>query len=184
MIVDKRELKEYIAADYKALNMQHPFLASLTYGENDAVRRYLVNLRKTEYWLNKKGFFSKIVSAWYMLMHRRMSLKYGMFIAPGVLGPGANIPHPGFIRISNYCRIGKNVTILPMVLFGKKVPMDKCSIEVGDNCYISTGSTILGPITIGNNVTIAAGAVVNKDVPDNAVVAGVPAKVIKIKNGL
>jgi len=35
---------------------------------------------------------------------------------------------------------------------------------------------------IGNNVTIAAGAVVNQDVPDNAVVAGVPAKIVKIKD--
>ena len=41
--------------------------------------------------------------------------------------------------------------------------------------------TILGPITIGNNVTIAAGAVVTKDIPDNCTVAGVPAKVIEVK---
>ena len=37
---------------------------------------------------------------------------------------------------------------------------------------------------IGNNVTIAAGAVVNQDVPDNAVVAGVPAKIVKIKKSI
>jgi len=39
----------------------------------------------------------------------------------------------------------------------------------------------LGPVTIGNNVTIGAGAVVNKDVPDNCVIGGVPAKIIKHK---
>ena len=39
--------------------------------------------------------------------------------------------------------------------------------------------TIIGPVHIGNNVTVAAGAVVVKDVPDNCMVAGVPAKIIK-----
>lgn len=45
-------------------------------------------------------------------------------------------------------------------------------IVLGNDCYISTGVTILAPITIGNNVTIAAGAVVTKNVPDNCVVVG------------
>lgn len=58
---------------------------------------------------------------------------------------------------------------------GKKRPDQKeWQITIGDNCYISTGVTILGPVTIG------AGAVVTKDVPDDAIVASVPAKVIKI----
>ena len=39
----------------------------------------------------------------------------------------------------------------------------------------------MGPFLVGNNVTIAAGAVVTKDVPDNVVVAGVPAKEVKYK---
>lgn len=69
-----------------------------------------------------------------------------------------------------------------MVLFGKKGPgIDDPDIYVGNNVYISTGVTILGPVKIGNNVTIGAGAVVTKDIPDNAIVAGVPAKIIKMK---
>lgn len=40
----------------------------------------------------------------------------------------------------------------------------------------------MGPVKIGNNVTIAAGAVVVKDVPDNAVVGGNPAKILKMKD--
>ena len=45
---------------------------------------------------------------------------------------------------------------------------------------IGTSATILGGITIGENALVGAGAVVTKDVPDNAVVAGNPAKVVKI----
>ena len=43
------------------------------------------------------------------------------------------------------------------------------------------GSIVMGGITIGNNVTIGANAVVTKPVPDNAIVAGVPAKILRIK---
>lgn len=46
-------------------------------------------------------------------------------------------------------------------------------VEFGANCYV------IGNISIGNNVRIGAGAVVTKDVPDNCIVAGVPAKIIK-----
>lgn len=52
----------------------------------------------------------------------------------------------------------------------------------GDNCYLGVRSTILGPVKIGNNVTIGGGSVVVKDIPDNCVVAGNPAKIIKYKN--
>ena len=66
-----------------------------------------------------------------------------------------------------------------MVLIDKKRPGTDVKAVIGDNCYISTGVTILAPVKIGNNVTIGAGAVVTKDIPDNCVVAGVPARIIK-----
>lgn len=47
--------------------------------------------------------------------------------------------------------------------------------------YISHGAIVFGGITIGNNVTIGANAVVTKPVPDNAIVAGVPAKILRYK---
>lgn len=52
---------------------------------------------------------------------------------------------------------------------------------IGDNVFIGTNSCILGNVKIGNNVVIAAGAVVVHDVPDNVTVAGIPAKIIKEK---
>lgn len=52
-------------------------------------------------------------------------------------------------------------------------------IEIKRNAWIGAGATILPGVTIGENAIVAASAVVTKDVPDNAVVAGVPAKVIK-----
>ncbi len=77
--------------------------------------------------------------------------------------------------IGKNCMIGQNTTI-----GGRsghyEVP------KIGDNVDICAGARVLGPITIGNNVVIGANAVVIKDIPDNAVVAGVPAKIIRINN--
>jgi len=51
-------------------------------------------------------------------------------------------------------------------------------IEIGDNVMIGAGSIILPDVRIGNNVIIAAGSIVSKDIPDNSVAGGIPAKVI------
>ena len=56
------------------------------------------------------------------------------------------------------------------VIYGK--------IKVGDNCFIGCRTTILPGVTIGENVIIGAGSVVNNDIPSNCVAAGIPCKVI------
>ncbi len=53
---------------------------------------------------------------------------------------------------------------------------------IGNNVYIAKGSIIIGGINIGSNVIIGANAVVTKPVPDNAVVAGVPARILRYKD--
>ncbi len=52
-------------------------------------------------------------------------------------------------------------------------------IKIGNNVFIGSHSTILPGVTIGNNVIIAASSLISRDIPDNVVVGGVPAKVIK-----
>ncbi|WP_423189654.1 sugar O-acetyltransferase [Alkalibacterium sp. f15] len=53
-------------------------------------------------------------------------------------------------------------------------------ITIGDNCWIGTNATIVGGVTLGDNVVIAAGSVVTKSFSDNVVIGGVPAKIIKV----
>ncbi|WP_238884687.1 serine O-acetyltransferase [Clostridium sp. YIM B02551] len=74
--------------------------------------------------------------------------------------------------IGDYCVISQQVTI------GGRSGIKEVPI-IGNNVYIGAGAKILGNITIGNNAIIGANSVVIKDVPENAVVAGVPAKIIK-----
>jgi acetyltransferase-like isoleucine patch superfamily enzyme len=54
------------------------------------------------------------------------------------------------------------------------------SIHIKENAWIGANATILPGVTIGKNAVVAAGAVVSKDVPDNTVVGGIPAKLIKV----
>lgn len=91
------------------------------------------------------------------------------------IGGGVYIQH-GFATIVNANSIGDNVWINQQVTVGYNG--DYCP-TIGNNVRIACGAKVLGGVTVGNNVIIAANAVVVKDVPDNCVVAGVPAKIIK-----
>lgn len=83
------------------------------------------------------------------------------------------------IIVSQYAKIGKNCIIYHQVTIGAKE--DKYAPIIGDNVTIYPHAIIIGGIKIGNNAVIGAGAVVTKDVLENAVVAGNPAKIIKYK---
>jgi serine O-acetyltransferase len=135
-----------------------------------------------EYYTNNRHVIKKSLYFFYRHYFKRLQVKTQFFISPNVFQEGINIVHPGYIWIDRSSCIGKNCTILPRVLLGKKKPgIQPPCISIGDNCYIGTGSTILGPVKIGNNVTIAAGSVVINDVPDDCMVAGNPATIKKIR---
>lgn len=55
-------------------------------------------------------------------------------------------------------------------------------ITVGDNCWFGANVSVMPGVTIGDNCVIAAGAVVTKDMPDNSIIGGVPARVIREVN--
>ena len=61
--------------------------------------------------------------------------------------------------------------------------MRVAAIRIGDNVWIGAKATITRGVTIGDNAVVGANAVVTRDVPENAVVGGVPAKVIRFANG-
>lgn len=183
MIQSKSDLKQYLDADRKVNGMKHEWIKKLTYNDSYLVHRHIRLLRKLEFQMNCPRWWRLPLLFYYKILYRRSQVKTNMVIFPNTMGPGLLLMHPGFRRIGCMVQAGKNCTILPMVLFGKKRPTDKDStIRIGDNCYVSTGATILGPVTIGDNVTIAAGAVVLNDIPDNVVVGGVPAKILKYKH--
>ena len=88
----------------------------------------------------------------------------------------------GGITIGNGVLIGHNVTLATLnhdERPDKRQNIFPKSIKIGDNVWIGSNATILQGITIGNGAIIGANAVVTKDVPENTIVAGVPAKIIR-----
>jgi serine O-acetyltransferase len=108
----------------------------------------------------------------------------GIQISPDVdIGPGLYIGHFGEICIGGPTKIGKFCNLSQGNTIGVAGRGDKRGIpELGDFVYVAPGAKVIGKIKIGDYVAIGANAVVTKDVPDNAVVAGVPAKVISFKS--
>ena len=111
----------------------------------------------------------------YMILH--------IELPPDVtIGPGLRIYHPHVIVLNPGTVIGKNCVLRHMVTIGNTRPMEgrlDCPV-LGDDVEIGSGAMILGPLKIGNGARIGAGAVVVKDVPDNGVVVGNPATLIRI----
>ena len=143
--------------------------------ESYPIFKFMYSLRKYEYYLDSKNLIHIILRHIWRIRFRHNQLKYNLHIEPNTIEMGCTLMHPGYRMIPRSVHIGRNCTILPMVLIGKRKPGIKEKAIIGNNCYISTGVTILVPVRIGNNVTIGAGAVVTKDIPDNTVVAGIPA---------
>ncbi|TDL31989.1 sugar O-acetyltransferase [Jeotgalibacillus sp. S-D1] len=94
---------------------------------------------------------------------------------------GCSFQDRGGIVIGDGTMIGMNVTIATL---NHGLPLEtrnttfSSPVVIGKNGWIGSNATILPGVTIGNNAVVAAGAVVTKDVPDNTVVAGVPAKFV------
>ena len=97
------------------------------------------------------------------------------------IGPGAYFAHP-FASDFNAQSIGINFSCRNNTTIGNKFDGDNDHRAViGDNVTLGVNVTIIGPIHIGNNVTIGAGSVVVKDIPDNCIAVGNPCKPIKYK---
>ena len=93
------------------------------------------------------------------------------------IGPGVKVAHP-YATIINAESIGENFTCIQNTTLGAK---GSGRPTIGDNVLLGASVTIIGGVHIGNNVTIGAGSVVVRDIPDNAIAVGNPARVIKYK---
>ena len=98
------------------------------------------------------------------------------------INAGCKFQDQGGIFIEYGALIGHNVVLATLNHVAS--PKDRGSmipapIRIGKNVWIGANATILPGVTIGDGAIVAAGAVVNRDVPENTVVGGVPAKVIR-----
>ena len=100
------------------------------------------------------------------------------------IGKNLFIDHGMGVVIGETSEIGDNVTIYHMVTLGGISPSINSNDQRGskrhptlmDNVVVGSGAQVLGPVVVGKNAKIGANAVVTKDVPENAVMVGIPAK--------
>ena len=109
----------------------------------------------------------------------------GIEIHPGAkIGKNLFIDHGMGVVIGETSDIGDNVTIYHMATLGGIAPSinsnDQRNIKrhptIKDEVVIGSGAQVLGPVTVGRNAKIGANAVITKDVPEKAVMVGIPAK--------
>ena len=114
---------------------------------------------------------------------RHYSIIFGLEIpCIAQIGYGLYLPHPLDIVVHKDAVIGNNCVISQGVTIGDVKRGDRVGVpSIGDNVFIAPGAVVIGKIKIGNNVAIGANSVVNIDLPDNAVAAGVPARIISFK---
>lgn len=100
------------------------------------------------------------------------------------LGRGIKFPHPLGIVIGEGVVIKDNVQIWQHVTLGSsgKKGEGLTYPTIQDGVKIYTGAVLLGKINVGANAVVGANSVVNTDVPENSVVAGIPAKIISTAN--
>ncbi len=170
-----KEIYEYIKSDY------------FRYFASGKRNKYLLVHILNIVFRKKNHCFT--FSFWYRLAYRnnffvkkilgKIKRKYGLQIPKDVkIGYGLYIGHGIGIVISPSAIIGSNCNLSQFTTIGSNHGQ---AAIIGDNVYIGPSVCIVENVKIGNNVTIGAGSVVTKDIPDNATVAGVPAKIISYK---
>lgn len=124
-------------------------------------------LKRAEYMKKKRIFHSMgsrvmITSRKIPLYARLISIGNNVWIASGVEFISHDVTH----------------YMLNGIKDGHKYMEKIGCIEIGDNVFIGAGTKILYNVKVGNNVIVGAGSLINKDVPANSVVAGIPARVV------
>lgn len=158
--------KDFLADYYRMTGTKFSFLKGIK------TVIFCHNVRFMYWWRKRDKSPNNIIAK---IMCYRLSRKYGLEIGSCKIGPGLYIGHPYNVTVSSYAVIGKNVNLNKGVTIGNiNSGKRKGCPKIGDNVYVGINSTVVGGITIGNDVVIAPNAFVNFDVPDHSVVVGNP----------
>jgi serine O-acetyltransferase len=176
LISTKEDLKFFIRADLAASRLPawRPYFAV-----THRIAHFQRLLRRTEYWDRcRSDPVGRLVSAWLRLRCQRLGERFGYEIPRYAFGPGLSVAHFGTVTVNPDARIGRNCRLHSCTI-GEVLGE---SPVIGDNVHIGPGARILGGITVGDRVVVAANAVVVKDVPEGVTVGGVPARVLNSKD--
>lgn len=169
-------LKEHFRNDIESVKQRDPAAKNtleiiLTYSGLHAVAAY----RVAHYFHQKRMFLTARV------ISQLARFFTGIEIHPGArIGKGLFIDHGMGVVIGETTEIGDNCLLYQGVtLGGTGKDKGKRHPTLGNNVMVGSGAKVLGPFKVGNNVKIAANAVVLTEIPDNCTAVGVPARVVR-----
>ena len=150
-------------------------------------RLYAIFIYRFGRWIDseaKGGIVLLPLKILYILANKILvELLLGMYIpADCTIGPGLYINSFQGLVINPNVIIGSNCSIGHGVIIGTAGDGTARAPVIGNNVFIGSRSIVIGPVTVGDNVRIGANAVVNRDVPPDVTVAGVPAKIVRHHN--
>lgn len=180
MITSKEDYIKYLYEDRMANgNTKSSFLKDLfIYSEPPRIMKYLRVLRKMEYLTNtNRGLIKEISYTITRYRYNRLCHKFNIGIPINTVGYGLKMYHVGDVGLGHNTKLGNYCTLQAGVMIG---PTSGQGPTVGDHVYFAPGAKVFGSMKIGNHVVVAPNSVVVKDIPDNCVVSGVPAKIIKM----
>ena len=139
----------------------------------------MMRIYRLSRWLHLRG-----VPALPWLLRALNRIVFGVVLPPGAtLGPGVLLSYQGLgTVVHRRAVIGARVVIGTCVTIGGRSGHAQVPV-IEDDVFIGTGAKVLGPVRVGRGASIGANAVVLSDVPANAVVVGVPARVVRIMQG-
>ncbi len=132
------------------------------------------------------GAYSRLIVSG-SIMNPGKGIKIGNHVG---IGEFAYLGGGGGLEIGDHCIAGQYMSCHPEnhIIEDSATPIrlqgvTRKGIKIGNNCWIGSKVTFLDGAVVGNNCVVAAGAVVNKKFPDNCIIGGVPAKILKYHHG-
>ena len=182
MITTKKELEFYIMADRIMAGL--PDSASAKECIMNFLKEilgiyqtseYLKAMRKYAYYFNtdEKRIRGRVKMAYWKYRYKKLGQKLGFSIGFNVFGYGLLIPHYGTTVVNGHCRIGNFALLYSCICIGG------VGKQIGDALYLATGAQIMRPLTLGDNVMVAANSLVNKSFGSGVLLVGCPAEIKK-----
>jgi serine O-acetyltransferase len=183
MINTRKELRKVIDCEKEIyLDKSTKIEKIITSDVSFYIFKFIKLLRLTEYHHNKQGLIHKLCYIFYRRIKNRLGIKLGIEIWDNTFESGLTIYHAGNIVVNGMSKIGKNCKLHGSNCIGNDGKTLKSPV-MGDNVRLGVGAKVIGDVYIANNVTIAAGAVVIHSCDEEgAVLAGVPARIVRYKN--